>query len=93
MTSLLGDLGYKVNHAADMTRRDIRIGWRALDEKLSEREHVFRAALGDQWVRQAHQEFRAEIERMTNGKYGNARVVATKPGIPYAGQPGVPGDA
>jgi len=79
LTSLLEDLGYTVGHADDITRRDIEIGWRALDAKLSEREDVFRAALGDEWVRKARREFRAEIERMTGGEYGNARIVATKP--------------
>lgn len=93
LTSLLEDLGYTVNHADDITQRDIRIGWNALDTKLSEREAVFSAALGDEWVQKAHQEFRAEIERMKNGEYGNARVVATKPGSPQAAEPSVPGDA
>ncbi len=82
LTSLLGDLGYTVNHADDITQRDIRIGWNALDSKLSEREDVFTAALGDEWVQKAHQEFRAETERMKNGEYGNARVIATKPTSP-----------
>jgi len=82
LTSLLEGLGYTINHADDITQRDIEIGWKALDSKLSEREDVFRAALGDEWVQKAHQEFRAEIERMKNGEYGNARVVATKRSSP-----------
>ena len=52
------------------------IGWRALDSKLSELESEFRSALGDEWIKKAHQEFRSEVEKMKDGEYGNARIVA-----------------
>jgi SAM-dependent methyltransferase len=84
LTSLLADLGYTVSHADDITERDIEIGWKALDAKLSENAGVFRAALGDAWIQKAHQEFHAEIGRMKAGEYGNARIVARKPGRPQA---------
>jgi ubiquinone/menaquinone biosynthesis C-methylase UbiE len=79
MTSLLQGMGYVVTHADDITERDIEIGWKALDSKLSELESEFRSVLGDEWVKKAHQEFRSEVEKMKNGEYGNARIVATKP--------------
>ena len=50
LTSLLGDMGYTINHADNITERDIEIGWHALDSKLSEREDEFRAVLGDESV-------------------------------------------
>jgi ubiquinone/menaquinone biosynthesis C-methylase UbiE len=80
LSSLLKQLGYTVTHAEDITQRDVEIGWEALDRKLSRQEAEFRAAMGDEWVRRAHEEFRTEAERMTNGEYGNARIVASKPG-------------
>ena len=80
LSSLLERLDYVVTHAEDITQRDVVIGWEALDRKLSEQQAEFRSALGDQWVEQAHEEFRAEAEAMRNGDFGNARIVATKPG-------------
>lgn len=82
LMALFKTFGYTINHADDITRRDIEIGWYALDRKLLEHEDVFRAFLGDEWVRKAHQEFQTEIEKMEAGEYGNARIVATKPGSP-----------
>ena len=82
ITTLLEDLGYSIVHASDITKRDIEIGWKALNKKLSEREDIFGEVLGDEWVQEAHQEFRTEIERMKNGEYGNARVVAAKASDP-----------
>ena len=75
---LLQDLGYSVEHAEDITERDIEIGWKALDRKLSEREEEFAAVLGKDWVRDAHKEFADEIQKMREGKWGNGRIVATK---------------
>jgi SAM-dependent methyltransferase len=80
LTSLVVDLGYTVLHADDITERDIEIGWRALDAKLSAHEDRYSAVLGEAWVREAHREFIREIERMKAGEYGNARVVAQKLG-------------
>ena len=82
MTSLLQGMGYDVTHAEDITERDIEIGWKALDSKLSELESEFDSALGSEWVHNAHREFRSEIEKMKNDEYGNARVVATKASSP-----------
>jgi SAM-dependent methyltransferase len=79
LSSLLTGLGYTVTHAEDITQRDIEIGWEALDNKLSDLEAEFAAALGDRWVQEAHQQFQTEMERMEQGDYGNARIVATKP--------------
>ena len=77
---LLEGLGYRIEHADDITQRDIEIGWNALDRKLSEHENEFCTALGRAWVERAHQEFRQEAKRMAGGEYGNGRVVATKRG-------------
>ena len=85
LSSLLEHLGYTVTHAEDITRRDIEIGWEALDRRLSEQESTFRMAMGDEWVQKAHEEFRTQAEAMRNGDYGNARVVAMKPGRTQVG--------
>jgi SAM-dependent methyltransferase len=82
LTSLLTDRDYTINHADDITERDIEIGWKALDSKLSDLDDEFREALGGEWVMKAHREFRTEAEKMKNGDYGNARVIATKPSSP-----------
>lgn len=75
---LLQDLGYSIDHSEDITERDIEIGWKALDRKLSEREDEFTMALGKDWVCSAHKEFTDEIQKMRGGKWGNGRIVATK---------------
>lgn len=75
---LIQDLGYSADHAEDITERDIEIGWKALDRKLSKREEEFAAILGEDWVRNAHKEFANEIQRMREGQWGNGRIVATK---------------
>jgi len=72
------DLGYTILHAEDITRRDIDIGWRALDNQLSEREDEFTVLLGEEWVRRAHLKFATEIELMQNGQWGNGRIIAEK---------------
>ena len=78
IVTILQNLGYSVDHAEDITERDIEIGWKALDRKLSERENEFAAVLGKDWVSYAHQEFSKEIKRMRQGRWGNGRIVATK---------------
>jgi len=75
---LVHGLGYRIDHAQDITERDIEIGWKALDRKLSQRERDFTAVLGRDWVRHAHQEFAGEIRAMREGRWGNGRIVATK---------------
>jgi len=78
IVTILQELGYSIDHAEDITERDIEIGWKALDRKLSERENEFAAVLGKDWVSYAHQEFAKEIKRMREGRWGNGRIVATK---------------
>jgi ubiquinone/menaquinone biosynthesis C-methylase UbiE len=78
LVEILAGMGYTVTHADDITERDIRIGWKALDKKLSEQEQEFASALGEEWVKKAHQEFQAEIEKMRDGNWGNGRVIAVK---------------
>ena len=75
---LIQNLGYSIDHSEDITERDIGIGWKALDRKLSEREDEFIMALGKDWVCSAHKEFTDEIQKMRGGKWGNGRIVATK---------------
>ena len=75
---LVRDRGYTVDHAEDITERDIEIGWKALDRKLSERGADFAAVLGEEWVRRAHRGFAEETEAMREGRWGNGRIVATK---------------
>lgn len=76
--NLLQDMEYSVEHAEDITERDIEIGWKALDRKLSEKEEEFTRVFGVDWVRKAHEEFAGEINRMRQGRWGNGRIVATK---------------
>ena len=78
VTALLEDLGYTVDHVDDLTERDIEIGWRVLDQKLSNQKREFVELLGEEWVNDAHEDFINEIEKMKNGLWGNARIVATK---------------
>jgi len=75
---LIHDLGYSVENAEDITERDIEIGWKALDHRLSEQEEEFATVLGRDWVHEAHNEFADEIQQMREGKWGNGRMVATK---------------
>lgn len=74
----LQSLGYSIDHADDITERDIEIGWKALDRKLSEQEEKFAKALGEDWVRYAHKYFSDDIQKMREGRWGNGRIVATK---------------
>jgi ubiquinone/menaquinone biosynthesis C-methylase UbiE len=78
VVALLEDLGYTVEHVDDLTERDIEIGWKALDRKLSNQKREFVELLGEEWVNDAHDDFTNEIEKMKNGFWGNARIVATK---------------
>jgi len=66
--NLLQDMEYSVEHAEDITERDIEIGWKALDRKLSEKEEEFTRVFGADWVRKAHEEFAGEINRMRQGR-------------------------
>lgn len=75
---LLEDLGYSVEHAEDITERDVEIGWEALDRKLLDREEEFAAALGKDWVRDTHKKFANEIQKMREGQWGNGRIIAAK---------------
>lgn len=74
----LEDLGYSVEHADDITKRDIEIGWKSLDHKLSQGEKESIAVLGEEWVRNAHKEFADDMKEMRSGIVGNGRIVATK---------------
>ena len=71
-------LGYNVIHAENITDRDIEIGWKYLNRKLTESEDEFTAVLGMDWANKAHKEFKDEINRMRKGEWGNGRIVAEK---------------
>ena len=62
----------------DITERDIEMGWKALDQRLTETEAEFAAQLGEEWVRDTHAEFADNIKRMRAGLWGNGRIVAVK---------------
>jgi ubiquinone/menaquinone biosynthesis C-methylase UbiE len=70
--------GYTIRHVDDITARDIELGWKSLDAKLTAREAEYRTALGDTWVAEAHRQFSDEIRQMQAGEWGNGRVVAQK---------------
>ncbi|MFC1947311.1 class I SAM-dependent methyltransferase [Chloroflexota bacterium] len=76
--TFLENLGYRVIHAEDITQRDIEIGWKDLDRRLTENEEDFITVLGKDWVNKAHEEFMNEINRMRKGEWGNGRIVAVK---------------
>jgi len=78
LVTILTDMGYSIIAADDITERDIRIGWQALDRKLIELEPALRAFLSNDWVQQARQSFGQAIEDMRTGRYGNGRIVAVK---------------
>lgn len=73
-------LGYRVDHAQDISTRDVEIGWRALVRRLDEQRAELAAALGRDWVEQARAEFQGEAEAMLRGDWGNGRLVATRGG-------------
>jgi ubiquinone/menaquinone biosynthesis C-methylase UbiE len=78
VVALLEDLGYSIEHVDDLTERDIEVGWKTLDRKLSNQKKEFAELLGEDWVNDAHNDFINEIEKMKNGLWGNARIIATK---------------
>lgn len=84
LVQILRGMGYCIVHADDITERDIEVGWRALDRKLFEHKQEFTRYLGSDWVQKAHEEFKAEIDRMHAGRWGTGRVIARKPDTPLA---------
>lgn len=70
VVALLEDLGYRVEHVDDLTERDIEIGWKALDQKLSNQKKEFVELFGEKWVNDAHNDFINEIKKMKNGPMG-----------------------
>ena len=78
LVALLENLGFNVEHMDDLTERDIEVGWKALDQKLSNQKKEFIELLGEEWVNNAHITFKNEIKKMKNGLWGNARIIATK---------------
>ena len=72
------ELGFEVDHAEDISQRDIELGWMWLDRRLAEREAEFVSIRGEEWVRAAHRDFVGEAQRMRDGLWGNGRLVATR---------------
>jgi ubiquinone/menaquinone biosynthesis C-methylase UbiE len=77
VTEKIINLGYSILHQDDITDRDIEIGWKNLDKKLSEQEEIFEA-LGEEWINKAHNKFLLEIQLMQRGQWGNGRIIAVK---------------
>ncbi len=71
-------LGYTIEHVADITERDIEIGWKELEQQLLEHSQEFTWLLGAEWVRLARADFTNAIEEMRHGEWGNGRIVARK---------------
>jgi ubiquinone/menaquinone biosynthesis C-methylase UbiE len=78
VVALLENLRYRIEHVDDLTERDIEIGWKVLDQKLSRDKKEFAELFGQEWVNNAHNDFLNEIKKMKNGLWGNARIIATK---------------
>lgn len=75
---LIENLGYSIEHAEDITERDIEVGWKALIKKLKRNENAFIRIMGKDWVQKAYQKFENEIQQMENGVWGNGRIVGIK---------------
>jgi SAM-dependent methyltransferase len=71
-------MGYSILHAEDISQRDIRIGWQALETKLQSGSSVYEEALGKKWVEDAHTYFANNIQTMQADVWGNGRLVASK---------------
>jgi ubiquinone/menaquinone biosynthesis C-methylase UbiE len=78
VVALVEGLGYSVEHVEDLTERDIEMGWKALDRKLVNQKKELVELLGEEWINNAHNDFMNEIEKMKNGVWGNARIIAIK---------------
>jgi ubiquinone/menaquinone biosynthesis C-methylase UbiE len=74
----LRTMNYEILHTEDISARDIEKGWKKLLKKLDDERDAFIDAFGEEWVRNAHDEFQNEIARMRAGEWGNARIVAKK---------------
>ncbi len=80
LADCIAALGYDLRCTEDITERDIRLGWQALDVRLLADEPDFLATLGATWVAQAHEKFVREVALMRAGQWGNGRIVAAKLG-------------
>jgi hypothetical protein len=70
---LIEGLGYSIEHADDITQRDIEIGWQVLDRQLTEHELECAWLLSGGWVHQARTEFAQASQ--TTGASGAVEVV------------------
>ena len=75
VVALLEDLGYSIEHVNDLTGRDTEIGWKRLDQKLSNQEKEFAELLDEEWVDNAHNDFqkrdRKDEERFVGKRQDN----------------------
>jgi SAM-dependent methyltransferase len=71
-------MGYRIDHAEDLTEREIALGWEALLGRLDERRDVYIAALGNDWFEATRTRFRGEIVAMLAGVWTNGRLIARK---------------
>ena len=78
IADILAGMGYTIEHADDITLRDVEIGWKALDRKLLSEREVYAAAFGDEWVERTHRGFLEDMENMAAGRPANGRLVASK---------------
>lgn len=78
--AIVEGFGYDVIHADDITRRDIEIGWSALDKRLTDELDEFTGFLGADWINDARQDFINCANEMRSGECGNGRIVAVKRG-------------
>ena len=72
------EMGYRIEHADDLTEREITLGWERLLRRLDERRDVYIAARGEAWVDAARDAFEREIVAMQQGAWSNGRLVARK---------------
>lgn len=79
MAQRIEAMGYQITHLEDLTEREITLGWQALIQRLKTRHDLYARALGEAWVRAAHEEFENEIAAMRRGEWSNGRLIAIKP--------------
>jgi len=76
--AMIGELGFRVISAEDISNMDLELGWYRSKQKLREKEAHYRCLMGEAWVRKAYAELDADTESWRSGREGNGRVLAVK---------------
>jgi SAM-dependent methyltransferase len=74
----VGEMGYAVVCAEDISDMDLEHGWLPALAKLNRSEQHYAEILGAEWVSTARANIEADIAHWREGRMGNGRVVAAK---------------